>query len=126
MIVNGTKTAPYKIISDSGGNRYIFFCAASKMLVCTTDSYKEASPESELELAWEKEGRLRFNKCRSCHQWVSSVMYNADTLECVDCSPWEEHPKYCPFCGTHTRSRDSYCSRCGKKLFYEGMVTAYE
>lgn len=26
-------------------------------------------------------------------------MYNADVMECVDCAPWENVPKFCPECG---------------------------
>ena len=51
------KTAHYKIISDSGGNRYKFFCDLTEALFCTTAAYNEADPAKELELAWEKEGK---------------------------------------------------------------------
>lgn len=53
-------------------------------------------------MAWEQEGKQHFNQCRRCGRWVSDVMYNADVLECVGCTPWENVPKY--------------CARCGKKL----------
>jgi len=47
-------------------------------------------------------------------------MYNADTLECVECSPWEEHPRYCPHCGSKVKSADVFCNRCGVRLMYGG------
>lgn len=31
--------------------------------------------------------RSRFNLCHKCGRWASDVMYNPNTLECVDCSP---------------------------------------
>lgn len=49
------RTATYKIITDSGGNRYTFFCDLTGALVCTTKkTYKADTPEQELLLAWEK------------------------------------------------------------------------
>ena len=112
------KTARYKIISDSGGNRYQFFCALSGALVYTTEPYRDDDPERELELAWEKEGRAHFDLCHECGKWVSSVMYNADTLKCVKCSPWEYLPKFCPHCGKSARSSAIKCKHCGKTLRY--------
>ena len=43
------RTATYKIITDSGGNRYTFFCDLTGALVCTTKkTYKADTPEQEL------------------------------------------------------------------------------
>lgn len=52
------KTAAYKIITDSGGNRYKFYCDLTGALLCTTKSYHADTPERELELAWNTEGKL--------------------------------------------------------------------
>lgn len=115
------KTAKYKIISDSGGNRYRFFCELSGAHLCTTKPYSEAHPGEKLELAWEQEGRPNFNLCHKCGKWVSSVMYNADVLECVECAPWEGEAQYCPHCGKAVRRPGRFCSHCKKLLRYEGM-----
>lgn len=54
------KTAAYKIITDSGGNRYKFYCDLTGALLCTTKSYHADTPERELELAWNTEGKAHF------------------------------------------------------------------
>lgn len=84
------KSAPYKIIFDAGGNRYRFFCERSGMAVCTTGPVRADTPEQELRLAWESEGKKQFNYCHKCDRWVSDEMYNPDTLECILCSPHEK------------------------------------
>ena len=112
------KTARYKIISDSGGNRYQFFCGLSGALIHTTKPITADSEEEELNLAWDTEGRQYFDLCHSCGEWVTSAMYNADTLECVKCSPWESLPNYCPYCGKATKKSEAKCRRCGKQLQY--------
>ena len=38
------KTAHYKIIADSGGNRYKFFCDLTGALQCTTQAYSADDP----------------------------------------------------------------------------------
>ena len=114
------KTAHYKIISDSGGNRYKFFCDLTEALFCTTVAYNEADPAKELELAWEKEGKKNFQLCHKCGKWVIDAMYNADALECVACAPWEDTPKFCKFCGTRVSASDAICPECGKHLIYGG------
>lgn len=115
---NGSITARYKIISDAGGRRYRFFCGRSGMAVCTTHPVRGDMPNEELRLAWENEGRAKFNRCQKCGEWVSEAMYNADTLECVICSPWESQPDYCPKCGAKVLSTDDFCRKCGTKLLY--------
>ncbi len=112
-------TAKYKVIADSGGRHYQFFCEASGVLVHTTNPIRAVSAE-ELKLAWETEGRAHFNQCQKCGRWVSTVMYNADVFECVDCTPWENAPHFCKQCGVEISSRDTYCSKCGTKLQYGG------
>ncbi len=111
------KTAPYKIISDTGGNRYRFFCERSGMAACTTNPIRADSPEEELQLAWENEGRAKFNRCRRCGKWVSDIMYNPETFECVVCSPLESTPpSFCPKCGARVPPSDEFCRKCGTRL----------
>lgn len=114
------KNASYKVVADAGGNRYRFYCDLSGALLCTTKPYHAASPEQELELAWENEGKSEFNHCKKCGKWVSDVMYNADVLECVECAPWEDPPNFCPQCGKKLSTPERYCPKCGAKLLYEG------
>jgi len=114
------RTAAYKIISDSGGNRYRFYCDLSGALLCTTKPYSAETPERELELAWENEGRKHFDLCHKCGKWVIEAMFNADALECVACAPWENTPEYCKFCGKKVSASDAVCPACGKQLIYGG------
>jgi len=114
------KTAAYKIITDSGGNRYAFYCDLTGALLCTTKPYHSDTPEKELELAWNTEGKAQFNLCHKCGKWVLDAMYNADALECVACAPWENTPEYCKFCGTKVAFSDAVCPKCGKQLIYGG------
>ena len=66
MLMGERRTAIYKIITDSGGNRYTIFCDLTGALVCTTKkTYKADTPEQELLLAWEKEGKKHFNICHT-------------------------------------------------------------
>ena len=113
-----SRTASYRIIKDSGGNRYRFFCELSGMAVYTTEPYRAGTPEAELDAAWQEEGRLHFDQCRKCGRWVCSALFNADELECVACTPWENKPKFCPSCGKAVTDSDIYCSKCGLKLQY--------
>lgn len=114
------QTAHYKVIADSGGNRYQFFCDLSGAHGYTTKPIRADTPEEELKLAWESEGRQQFNHCHRCGRWVSDAMYNADVLECVECAPWEEQPEYCPQCGQKLSGPGKLCPRCGARLRYEG------
>ncbi len=112
------KFADYKILKDEKGIRYRFFCQASGMAMLTTKCYPGTDPEQELEIAWNKEGRNHFNLCHKCGRWVCDAMYNADILHCVDCTPWEDKPKYCTQCGTKVDITDVFCRKCGVKLQY--------
>lgn len=112
------QTASYKIIADSGGNRFSFFCDLSGALVCTTSPVRAADRHSALSAAWENEGRQHFNQCARCGRWVADVVFNPDTLCCVDCSPLEATPHYCKSCGAEIRSPSVFCSSCGRRLRY--------
>lgn len=122
MAMNENKTAKYQIITDAGGNRYKFFCAASGMALCITNPVRAETQEEELKIAWETEGKKLFNRCEKCGGYVSDAMYNADVLKCVDCAPWENKPKYCAHCGKEIPSSDRYCRDCGAKLQYGEVV----
>ena len=113
-------TASYKVLTEPNGNRYRFFCDLSGAIGCTTKPIHAETPEEELRLAWESEGKQEFNLCHRCGRWVSDVMYNADVLECVMCSPWEEQPKYCRNCGQKLLHPGKNCTKCGAPLRYEG------
>ena len=95
MAMKEHATAKYRIIADSGGSRYRFFCDVSGMVLCTTKPVRGDTQEEELKMAWELEGKQHFNRCAKCGRWVSDPMYNADMLQCVDCAPWQEKPNYC-------------------------------
>lgn len=115
------KAATYKIVADSGGNRYKFFCDVSGALVCTTKkTYTADTPEQELLLAWENEGKRYFNHCHKCGKWVIDVVYNPDVFECTDCAPFEHEIGYCKFCGAKVDADVRFCPVCNKKLHYEG------
>lgn len=114
------RTAAYRITDDPDGRVVRFFCDASGMLLCTTAPIQAADEEETLQIAWESEGKKHCNLCRKCGRFVSAVMYNADVLECVDCSPWENAPKYCKACGAKVATGDVYCSLCGAVLKYGG------
>ncbi len=66
------------------------------------------------------EGKAHFNLCHTCGKWISDVMYNADTLSCVDCTPWEDPPRYCPHCGSAVPEKNTFCSDFGIRLMYGG------
>ena len=110
----------YRIIKEGNGNRYRFFCESSGGAVCTTLPVKAEAPDDELMLAWESEGKHHFNKCGKCGKWVCNAMTNADTLQCVNCSPWENPPRFCTFCGKEIVKPSLFCDECGKKLMYGG------
>ena len=118
------KTASFKIIHTKDGNRYRFFCEACGGAVCTTKPIRADTPEKELQIAWESEGKYRFNKCTKCGRYISDAMYNADVLKCVDCVPWEKKPRYCAHCGKELPSspNSKYCKDCGAKLQYGEAV----
>lgn len=76
------------------------------------------SLEEALEKAWRLEVREHFNLCHKCGKWVSDVMYNPNTLECVQCSPWEEKSAFCPRCGENVLNDNIFCHHCGGRLQY--------
>lgn len=114
--------ARYKIIAGTEGNRYQFFCELSGALVCTSEPVLLDSSEQELRFAWESEGKKQFNRCQRCGRWISDTVYNVETLECVECSPWEEEPSYCPHCGEKTQSGDVFCTKCKNRLRYGNVM----
>lgn len=116
-LLNDKKTANFRIVSDEKGNRYEFFCDLSNALVHTSEPVKADDPEEELMLAWAKGGKANFNKCKKCGKWVIDAMWNPDLWNCVQCSPIEDYPNYCPECGAKTSDPSYYCHICGTKLF---------
>ncbi len=119
--MNKEKTiAAYKIVTDDGGNIYKFYCDLSGALVCTTKPYKADTPEKELQLAWESEGKQHFNPCHKCGKQVSDAMFNVDVLECVECAPFETEAKFCKSCGAKIEEPTRLCPACGKPLVYYG------
>ncbi len=112
------KTASYQIVSDQTGRRCRFFCDLSGALVYISDPAPADAQEDELLWAWYGEARKHFNRCRSCGRWISDPMYNADTLECVACSPWEGPPVFCPNCGEKVSETEVFCPSCRKRLRY--------
>lgn len=108
------RTAACRKITQSTGFRYQFLCDLSGALVCTTRLQNEDDPEQ----AWREQARGMFSRCRRCGRWVSDPMYNAETLECVQCSPWEEQPAFCPQCGESVVDDESFCHRCHARLKY--------
>ncbi len=115
------KTAPYKIVDETNsGKVFKFFCEASGAAVCTTKPIRADTESEALLLAWQNEAKKQFNKCHACGKWICDAMYNADVLNCVDCSPWEDPPNFCPKCGTAISQGDTFCHRCGARLMYGG------
>lgn len=103
------------------GGRYRFFCELSGAAVHTTGPIHGGGGDP-LYLAWELDGKQHFNRCERCGRWISDVMYNADTGQCVGCSPWEEAPAFCSRCGAETVPADVYCRSCGEKLQYREVA----
>lgn len=116
------KTAAYKITPDTDGNRYRFYCDVSGALVCITSPYHADTPEEELMLAWEKEGRQHFNQCRKCGRFIIDAVYNPSVFECTDCAPFEYETRYCKSCGAKidAGAEERFCPVCKQKLHYEG------
>ena len=116
------KTARYRIIAGTDGNRYQFFCDLSGALMCTSEPVLMDTPEHELMFAWNSEGKKHFNLCSRCGRWVADTVYNVETLECVECSPWEEDPAYCHHCGEKVQDGDCFCAKCKKRLKYGNVA----
>lgn len=114
------KTAKYQVFAEADGNCYRFFCEASGAAVCTSSPIRADTSDEELRIAWEDAGSHALNLCHKCGKWVCNTMYNADVLECVDCSPWEAPPHFCPECGFQVYERDVFCEKCGVRLQYGG------
>ena len=123
MANNPHETATYKMIPDTEGNRFRFYCDISGAAVCTTGPVRAGNAEEERMIAWELDGKKHFHLCLKCGRWVSDSMYNADVCECVDCTPWEEVPNYCPHCGEKVPAPDIYCRKCGGRLRYGEVWT---
>ncbi len=108
------RTATYRKLFEPGGVRYQFFCDVSGALVCTTDVLTDDEPVR----AWKDEAKKHFSRCQRCDRWVSDPMYNAETMECVQCSPWEEQPAFCPYCGESVVEDKTFCHSCNARLKY--------
>lgn len=114
------KTAAYKMISDSGRNRYKFYCELSGALGCAVEPIHAETAEKELQIAWETVGIKHFNLCHKCGRWVIDAVYNADVWECVECAPYETEPNYCKNCGIRIEKPSGKCPACSYKLVYDG------
>ena len=108
----------YKIVATPAGDVCQFFCDLSGALVCTSKPLNSPQPEQELKFVWERECKPYFNHCQRCGKWVMDAMYNADVLECVACSPWEETPAYCSQCGAKVTAELTRCPQCHARLQY--------
>ena len=117
------KTASYKIISGDDGDRCQFLCDLSGAVGFTTKPLKNPSSAAELAQVWDTEGRRHFNLCHRCGKWCIDEMYNVEVLECVECAPYEDTPRYCKYCGVKIDVPMRKCPDCGKKLIYEGGDT---
>ena len=113
------ETADYTISLEPDGYYFCFYCGLSGALLCRIGPVWETAQETALEIAWRTEGRNYFNQCHKCGRWISDVMYNADTLECVECSPWQFLPNFCPDCGAKLSGTESFCRKCGACLLGE-------
>lgn len=113
------KTAKYEVISCRNGNRYKFIDELSGAVIVETKPIKVNSQEDGLAVAWERYGRMYFNKCTKCGKYVSDMMFNADVNNCVKCTPWEMRPHYCSVCGESVALADKFCRRCGTELQYK-------
>ena len=83
------KTATYRVVTDSGGDRiFRFYCDISGELCCVTKPIRADTEEAALEIAWATEGRWEFNHCPKCGKYVSSAMFNVNAGLCLDCAPW--------------------------------------
>ena len=109
--MNRHLTARFKTVQRGSETLHQFFCDLSGALVCTAAA---DNPEA----AWESEAKEHFSQCHRCGRWVSDPMYNAETWQCVQCSPWEEKPAFCPHCGERVVDDDVFCHCCHARLKY--------
>ena len=110
--MNRHLTAHCKVVHNGSGTLHQFFCDLSGALICTVQSAD--NPQT----AWETEAKQHFSQCHRCGRWVSDPMYNAETWQCVQCSPWEEEPAFCPQCGERVVEDNVFCHRCNARLKY--------
>ena len=101
-----------KVVSYGRDTQHQFFCDLSGAWVCTVKAADNPR------IAWETEAKKHFNQCHRCGRWVSDPMYNAETWQCVQCSPWEEKPAFCPQCGERVVDDAEFCHRCHARLQY--------
>ncbi len=121
MAKNSRRIAPYIIVEETtSGKVFRFFCEASGAAVCTTKPVRADTKSEALKLAWNSEGKESLHLCHACGRWVCNAMYNADVFNCVDCSPWEDPPNFCPKCGIQVPQGDTFCRKCGVRLMYGG------
>lgn len=114
------RLAKVKITEENGGRVYSFLCDLSGAVIWRTKPVRGETPEAEYSLAW-NEARLNINSCRRCGRNVIDALYNAETMECVKCSPWQKPPIYCSNCGAKLNEADFYCKLCGKKIKEDGV-----
>ena len=113
------KTATYRVVNDSAGNKsFRFYCDISGELCCVTKPIRADTEEAARELAWDTEGKWKFNHCPKCGRFVSSAMFNVNAGLCLDCAPWEnEYPTFCHQCGIRLPEPDAcFCPVCGARL----------
>ncbi len=114
-------TAAYQLLPEKDGNRYSFRCGVTGARFSTRQIYYGDSPQQELMLAWQAEGRGHFNQCRRCGEWVVDAAYNPLVLECVICAPFEDEVRFCKSCGARAPKDRRTCPVCGASLYYEGV-----
>lgn len=114
------KRARYKVTEENGGRTFTFLCDLSGAVLRKTEPICEADPSEEYELAWSS-AKPYINSCHKCGRNVIDSLYNAETMECVKCSPWQKTPVYCADCGAKLSENDLYCAVCGKRIRREGV-----
>lgn len=119
--MNKKLTAAYQIIQEETGSRYHFRCGVTGARFTNNRTYHAQTPQQELLLAWQTEGRSHFNQCQRCGNWVVDAAYNPLVLECVVCAPFEEEARFCPSCGARVLPQSRLCPQCGASLYYEGV-----
>lgn len=103
-------TPKCRTVREEAGFRLTFFCElcgsgyTTPLLGCGT--LKEA-----LSLG-ERDARLHFNRCRSCHRWVCDEHFNENRMMCTACMP-----RICARCGAPVAKNEQYCALCGAPQF---------